>query len=227
MKKIKLALIAITSIIIIQGCSGVKVLTAWKAEPAILNSFKEKNVLVIARTSNTQARLAFEQGIAGELRARGIKCTESYSKAPNIKPNREVTEEHQAMIRSLIESEGFTAIVLTVVKDKQKTETTSTNGVYMGVSAYPGYYGGFYNYYSYPYAYGSYYDSFGGYVGGSTSTYVTTDYVLETVAYNLEKDEADQLVAVVTTSLDNPKEAYKTSEKYVEEIFASLEKVNN
>ena len=172
-------------ILTLQSCSSTKVLNSWKADQDKVAEFKKKNVLVIARTNNDQARIAFEREIASQLRAKGIKATESYTKAPKIHANREMTEERLALIRSLMDSEGFDAVVITVVKDKTQTTTTSSSGVYFGASYsnfYPGYYGGFYDYYSYPYAYGSYYDSFGGYVPLSTTTRTSTKYVLETIA---------------------------------------------
>jgi hypothetical protein len=210
----------------LQNCSSTKVLNAWKAEDDIVSKFKSKNVLVIARTANDNARYAFELAIADELRRKGVKATESYTKAPKIYPNKEMSEERIAFIKSLMASEGFTAVVLTVIKEKDQTTRTSYSGIAVGASYgnyYPGYYGGFYDYFSYPYAYGSYYDSFGGYIPMSSSTYTTTNYVLETVVYNLEEVGNNQLVAVVTTSLKDPKEAYKTAEAYVREMMQSLE----
>src|SRR5210317_440535 len=100
----------------------------------------------------------------------------------------------------MIQSEGFDAIVLTTVKDQRQTTQTNTSGVYMGVGGYPGYYGGFNSYYGYPYAYGPYY-GVGAYVptGSTTTTYTT--YVLETVGFNLDEPEENQLVFVVTSEL--------------------------
>ncbi len=216
---------------IFNGCSTVNVLAAWKAEQNVIDQFKSKNVLVIARTNNNQARIAFENAISDELASRGIKATSSFTKFPKIHAEREVTEERVNFVREIMEYEGYTGVVLTVVKDKQQTTSTSSTGVYVGGgygSYYPGYYGGFYNYFSYPYAYGPYYSSFGGYVPVSSSTYTSTDYILETVAYNLETtDENAQLVAVVTTELNDPDTASKTAPKYVEEIMKSLQEVKN
>jgi plasmid stabilization system protein ParE len=212
---------------VLHNCSSTKVIDSWKAEEAVIDKFKEKNVLVIARTANNQARIAFELAIADELRQKGIKVTESYSKAPRIYPNREMSEERVALIKSLMNSEGFNAVVLTVIKDKSQIVRTSSSGIYVGATYgnyYPGHYGGFYDYFSYPYAYGSYYSSFGGYVPVSTSTYTETNYVLETVVYNLDEPSENQLVAVVTTKLDDPKDAYKTADEYVREVMQSLEK---
>jgi len=226
MKNIKQIATLLIITLFFQNCASTKVLDSWKAEPSVVELFKEKNVLVIARTSDDQARLAFEQEIVKALGERGIKATGSYSKAPKIHPNRKMSDERLTFIKSLMKSEGFDAIVLTVIKDKQVTERVTSNGIYFGASYgnyYPGYYGGFYNYYTYPYAYGSYYDSFGGYIPTSTSTSYDTKYVLETVAYNLDEAEGKQLVAVITMSLDNPKEAHKTASKYVDLMIENLE----
>ena len=221
----KIILIVISSILLFQACSSVKVVNAWKADQEAISNFKKRNILVIARTNNEKARIAFEMEIANQLRAKGFKAIESYSKAPQInKP--EITEERIALIRELMGYEGLDGVVITVVKDKQQTTTTRSNGIYMGASYsnfYPGYYGSFYNYYSYPYAYGSYYDSFGGYIPMGSSTSTNTKYVLETVAYNLNTSNEDQIIAVVTTNLDNPKDAYKTAKKYVDEMMKGLE----
>ena len=215
--KLKLLIIVISAFIV-QSCSSIKVLDAWRGDEANIEKFKEKNVLVIARTANDHARIAFEEQIALQLRAKGIKATESFKKAPKIYPNKEISEERVALIKSLLASEGFTGIVLTAIKDKEQTIRTTSNGIYIGAS-----YGGFYDYYASPYAYGSYYNSFGGYIPTSTSTSVHTNYVLETVAYNLDEPSEGQLVAIVTSTINDPKEAYKTAEKYVDQIMKSLE----
>jgi hypothetical protein len=145
-----------------------------------------------------------------------------------IYPNREITEDCMAMIKSMLASEGFNAIVVTVIKDKEETTTVSHNSIYVGASYgnyYPGYYGNFYNYYAYPYANGPYYSSFGGHIPLSTTTSTTITYVLETVAYNLDEVDDKQLVAVVTSSVKNPKDAYKTSAIFADNLMKSLQKL--
>lgn len=222
---IQISIIFLLSVLFV-NCSSTKVLDAWKAEESVVDLFKTKNILVIARTANNQARIAFETEIANNLRSKGLNATESFTKAPKIHPKKEMTEEHMDFIKSLMKSEGFNAVVLTVIKDKQETTRTSNNRVYVGasyLSSYPGYYGGFYNYYSQPYAYGPYYNSFGGYIPTESTTYVEKKYVLETVAYNLDEPSEKQLVAVVTTSLDDPKESHKTATKYVATMMKHLE----
>ena len=226
MRRIISSFLVLSLVFALQSCSSVKVLGAWKGDQESVAKFKEKNILVIARTSDNQARIAFEEAIASRLRAKGIKATESFSRVPVIHPEYEMTEERMNLIRTILDNEGYNGVVITVVKDKQQHTETTTSGVYVGASYgnyYPGYYGGFYNYYSHPYAYGSYYNSFGGYIPTSSSTRTVSNYVLETVAYNLDSTGEDQIVAVVTTNLDDPKNAYKTASKYVDEMMKHLD----
>lgn len=227
MKVKNVNLVVVIAAIILQSCSsGVKVINAWKGDQETISSFKEKNILVIARTADNGSRIPFEIQIADRLRSKGFKATESFKKVPKLHPEKEMTEERRTLIQTLLAAEGYNGIVITTIKDKQQITNTSSSGIYMGATYgnyYPGYYGGFYNYYSYPYAYGHYYSGFGGYVPLSTSTYTTTNYVLETVAYNLDKGEEDQLIAVVTSEVNNPKDADKAAAAYVDKIMEALE----
>jgi hypothetical protein len=213
------------AMLVLNACGSVKVVSTWTAEQEAVDQFKSSKVLVIARTANNSARTAFEEEIARALNERGINATESFKKVPNLNPQREVTEERAQQVLSMIRSEGFSSIVLTTVKDKRQTTETNTSGVYMGVGygGYPGYYGGFGSYYRYPYAYGSYYGA-GAYIptGSTTSTYTT--YVLETVGFNLDAPEENQLVFVVSSELSDPSNAHKVAEEYVEKITKELTK---
>ena len=155
MKKSIYLVVSLTVIFLLNACSSVKVLDSWKADN--VNSLQDKNIIVIARTQNKQARIAFEQEIANQLRSKGFKATESFTKFPKLNPDEKPDEERQEMIKTILENEGFSGVVLTVVKDVQEsTKTTSDGGYYAGgsySSYYPGYYGGFYGYYRHPYSY--------------------------------------------------------------------------
>jgi hypothetical protein len=226
MKKNLSILVLFAFSFLFQNCGSVKVRDSWTAEEETVAKFKQKKILVLARTADNTARIAFEEALANEMRERNYNATESFKKFPKIYAQKEITEERVAFIESILNSEGYTGIVIVAVKDQETTTTTSSTGIGVGVSSgygYPGYYGGFYNYYRTPYAYGPYYNSFGGYIPTSTSTSTSTTYILETVFYNLDEPEENQLVAVVTTELDDPKEAYKTAEKYVETMVKSFQ----
>ena len=213
MKKLMYSILSLTAILFLNACSSVKVLDSWQADN--VSSINDKNILVIARTANNQARIAFENEIVKQLTATGKKATASFSKFPNINPDEEVSEARQEEIMTSIMNEGFNAVVLTVLKDYQEQTNTVTDG---GYSGYPMYYGGYRGYYRHPYSYSTY----GAYSPMTTTTYNTKTYVLETVAYNLDETEGKQLVAVVTSKIDDPSKVTKTAEQYVAAITKSL-----
>jgi len=221
MKKSIYLIASLTIILFFNSCSSVKVLDSWKSDN--VKSINDKNIIVIARTQDKQARIAFENEIVKQLTARGMNATASFTKFPKLTPNKEVTEERREMIKTILRNEGFNAVVLTVVKDIQEsTKTVTDGGYYAGGSYagyYPRYYGGFYGYYHHPYSYASY----GVYNPTTSTTYTQKTYVLETVVYNLDEPEDKQLIAVVTSSIKDPNEAYKTAEAYVKAITKSFE----
>jgi hypothetical protein len=206
--------------LVLMSCGGVKVVDAWRA-PDVGNA-KEGHFLIVARTANETNRIAFEREIADALIARGIKATPSYSKFPPLKPDTEMTEERKAMISQILEDEGFNSIVVTSLKDVRERTTTNSGYYYNDPwnMYYPGYYGGFNSYYYRPY-YG--YSVTVPITGGQPTSYTTKTYYLETVAFNLDAEDNNQLMAVFTTTVENPKDAYKTAGKYTEEILKALD----
>ncbi|MCD6543299.1 MAG: hypothetical protein J7K34_02205 [Flavobacteriaceae bacterium] len=221
MKKI----LTLAIILVLSSCSGVKVTDAWKADN--LNTLKGKEILVIARADDMVSRQRFEQEIANKLRDAGIKATESYTKFPAMKHNKKRTEAEIDELIQIIKNEGFTGIVLTVLKDKTKEIVTSETGGYTS----GGYYGG---YGSYGMGYGGYYGGFGGYYGRSyspygygyggayvpseTRTYTSETYILETVVYNLDLPKGKQLLSVISVDVTDPKSASKIAPKYADSV---------
>ena len=64
-----------------------------------------------------------------------------------------------------------------------------------------------------------------GYVGGGSSTAITTtekEFVVETVLYDLSQPENDQLLAVVTSLVDNPKNLVTTSNDFAKAVVKQL-----
>ncbi len=221
MRKFIFASLIITFALIAQSCSTSKVLDSWKSDN--LASLKDKNILVVARTDNNQARMAFEEAIANQLHARGIKATESFKRFPKLNPDQKPTEAKQQMIKTILESEGYNGVVMSVVKDYQEsTRTTTDGGYYAGgihPMGYPSYYYGFYGYYYYPMSYSTY----GNYVPYSTTTTVSKTYIVETVAYNMDESEDKQLLAIVTSKITDPRTMTSTAEDYAKGIVKSLE----
>lgn len=227
MKKTFKFITAIFILTIFAGCSSVKVLDSWKSGTS--DQIRDNNILVIARTSNNQARIAFESEITQQLNADGIKATSSYSVFPaTFNPEKELTEEQHKNFTAFLENEGYDGVVLSVIKDYQEsTRTTTDGGYYAGgtygsgyASYYPGYYGGFYGYYSHPYSY----SSMGSYSPSTTTTSTVKTFILETVAYDLNQEDGKQLVMVVTTQIEDPQNMTKNAQEYVKKITKSLDK---
>lgn len=215
-------ILSLTIIVLFNACSSVKVLNSWKGDN--VNGIKDNNILVIARTANTSARIAFENEIVNQLSERGINATASFTKFPKLKPDQKVTEDNQEEIKNVLKNEGFNGVIITVIKDTQEYTKTVTDdahysgGTYYGY--YPRYYGGFYGYYHNPMSYSTY----GNYVNSTSTTYSATDYILETAIYDLDAENENQLVAVVTSKIEDPENAGTTAKQYVKAITKSLNK---
>ena len=132
--------------------------------------------------------------------------------------------ETENEIKELLRKDGFNGVVLTVIKEEQElTKTVTDGGYYAGgtyYGYYPRYYNGFYGYYRNPMSY----STLGNYVEETSTTYTARNYILETVIYNLDEPEEKQLVAVVTSKLEEPENAAKTAKQYVAAISKSFDK---
>lgn len=131
-----LKLTALLLLVITSSCSGIKVLDAWKSDTVA--DIKDNNILVIARTENKQARIAFEQEISKQLRAEGYKATESFRDMPNFNHNEALTDTQKDNFKAFLDNEGYNGVIVTVIKDYQeRTETTQDGGYYAGASFMP------------------------------------------------------------------------------------------
>ena len=206
--------------LLMTSCASVKVLDSWQGDN--LSSLEGKDILVVARTDNPQARIAFEEAMANDLRKAGMNATESYLKFSNHNPNEKMEE---GAMKALIEKEGFQGVVMSVVKDYNESQVTEKSGGYYAggttyYGGYPGYYGGFYGYYNNPYSYSTY----GNYVPSTTTTRVSKSYILETLVYNLDEPEGKQLIGVVTSQIIDPSSVTETAKKYSKLVFNSFNK---
>lgn len=186
---------------------SVTVTDSWKA-PDIADS-KSDHFLVMARVDDVVGRQRFEQEIVKQFQARGVDAVESYKKFPDLNLNLKMTPDQiDAMVADLAK-EGINGIVLTVIKDMKTEINTTTTGSYHG-----GYYGGFNGYY------GSYYSPYGyggSYMPSSSRTYESDIYKLESVVFDLDRP-GDQMVAVISVNITDPKSASEVAPKYSEKL---------
>ncbi|MDB4027983.1 hypothetical protein N9766_05990 [Flavobacteriaceae bacterium] len=221
MKKLIFILITVVVASVFTGCgTGIKIVDTWTSQD--VSQMKQKSILVIASTNNKKARIGFESEIAKQLNAKGLNATASFSRFPTIDFEAEKTQKRKDLIKTILESEGYNGIVITVVKDVVERTITSGNDYYYTGgpwnSYYPSYYGGFYGYYATPYTY-----SYNMNIVGSSSTYTSKTYYLETIAYNLDNPKDVQLVALITSQVKDPKDAFDAAEDYAEKVVKSLE----
>lgn len=208
--------------------SSIRVLDSWKNDKA--TEVKGLSFLVVARTDDTQSRIAFEDEIKNQMTTDGYNATPSYMHFPKLLPDKKRTSEEEKKIIEMLIAEGFDGVVLTVVKDRRvDTKVHKEGGYYAGgtyyggrySSYYPNYYGGFYNYYYNPYSYSTY-RSRGQYVPETTTVTTTKTYILETTVYDLTKEGTNQLIAVVTSEITDPQNIEGTAADYVKQITKSL-----
>lgn len=222
MRSITRITITFLCLFVFNSCSSVKVLSSWQADD--LEAIKDNTILVIARTNNTSARVFFENEIVSQLAKKNIKATASFSGLSSLNPNKVISQQEQKALKAQIQKQGYNGVVVTVIKDKENfTKTVTEDGGYQGgtfFGTYPAYYGGFYGYYNDPMSYATK----GVYKESTATTYTTANYILETVVYDLEKQVGEQLVAVVSTKLEEPDAASSIVRKYVAEVIKALEK---
>lgn len=236
MKKTSYSIIPLILALIIYGCSSsINVVNNWSSGGS--NDLNKKKILVITRTPDQKARAAFEDEITKQLKSKGINAEASHIKYPNFEPNAELTEERKAKIKAILDEEKYGGIILTVLKDKLKNIRSTEAGGYeagQSLAAYyppyiPVYSYGFYGAYYSPYYFSSYYlyntktyDQYGTYIEKAVETQTSYSYVLETLVYDLGLDADKQLVAFVTTRIDEPDNIKGTAKTYTKKIIESF-----
>lgn len=213
MKKLTSLLALVGAFLILVSCGpSVTVTDSWHA-PDIADS-KSDSFVVMARVDDVVGRQRFEQEIVKQLKAGGVNAVESYKKFPELNLNLKMTPDQIDALVANFSKEGINGIVLTVIKDMKTEINTTTTGGYAG-----GYYGGFHGYY------GSYYSPYGyggAYVPASSRTYESDIYKLETVVYDLDKP-GDQMIAVISINITDPKSASEVAPKYAEKLAKEFE----
>lgn len=219
-KRLQLVSVFLIAVAFYSCGPSIKVTNTWTAPDTV--SMRGETFLVIARMDDLASRQLFEQEIVSRMKGEGINATSSYTKYPKIKQNQKVTKDQISNYMAAIKKDGFDAIVLTVVKDVKTEVITQETGGYSTGGYYPSYYrgyGGFGNYYGSfysPYGYG------GSYVPREQRTYESEIYNLETVIYDLDKDENRQLVAVVSSSITDPGSASAIAAPYAKKVSAQF-----
>lgn len=203
------------------NCGGVKVINSWTSDNA--ETLKSKKVLVITRAHKDKVKKTFEQQIVKQLRSRKFDATESYKQFPDLKTKDSLSKEEIKEIIAMFKKQGFNAIVVSSVIGVEKLSKTLVSGGHESgatVSTYANMYPfGFYGFYSSPVPTPAFR---GVYEEVEMQTLTQKIYVLETVAYNLDLPESEQLVARVTSKIDNVETAGNLAKNYAKAIFKGI-----
>ncbi|WP_136480876.1 hypothetical protein [Cognatitamlana onchidii] len=216
----KLLLVAVLAICF-SNCSTVKVVNSWSSDN--IETIASKNILVIVKAKKDQLRQTYEAKIAKKLRGANFNAIESYSKFPELNPNDSISEADIDRIKALFKKEGFNAVVYSAVIGVETLSKTSVSGGYeagttLGAHPYINTVG-FYGFYTSPIPT----PAFKGVYEEPTYDIQTAKiYVLETRTYNLDLPEKEQLVAVVTSKIENVETSHNLANNYAKAVLESL-----
>jgi hypothetical protein len=202
-----------------------KVIDSWKAEDA--SEIRSKKALVIARTNHEKGRKAFEDAIDKQLKNNKIDSDVSYNFILDVNPDKKLSEAEIANVKKEILAKGYSVVVLTVLKDKKSTISVSKDGGYYAGATYsseihPMLYD-FYTYYGNAYSMPSARYN-GNFVEDSFSEQESVTYVIETLVFDLEKPSKEQMIALVTSSIEDPVSASDIASGYAKKVVQTLKK---
>lgn len=201
------------------GCSTVKVSDSWEGIDSA--DIKNKNVLVVHKSANTEVRKRFEKDMVDQLRDKGYDARESMMKYPDFDPMKEDNKAEKKKLGNFLVEDGYEIVVLTVLKDIEEYTRTVTSGTSYTMNTFPvyhprrGYHRSFYRGIGTIHVDGTPYES-------TTSTH--KKYILETLVYDLTMSENEQLVTIVTSEIDNPVSLGTTSDDFSKQMVKVMSK---
>lgn len=206
----------VTTTLFIVSCSTVQVTDSWKDENA--KDIKDEKILVVNITENDTSRKRFEKDMVTTLNENGFESIESYITFPELNPTEKLSHEESTRLKEKLQSNGVNLVAITSVREiEQYVESNSNSSGYASMP-YHGY---------------GHYRGFNGYYGGaymssgmtSTTTKVKKKYKVETVIYDLSKPKDQELLAVVSSEIDDPKKVTKISSDFSKEVVKELKEL--
>lgn len=205
--KIMKKIILLLSIIMLSGCSSIRVVDSWKNEDVLF--FKPQKLLVVGVTDNLTARKIFEKELKEEFQKRNINAFES-SEVVDISftDSKKTEEEINSMIAGLT-NKGFDAVIISAVKGVDDKRYHSRG--YYTVNYRWQRFGRYYYRYQDIYYNPEYYNEF-------------KVFHVETAIYNINENDDKSLIWVGALDLVDPQNISKTVDGYVTAIINKLER---
>ncbi len=219
MKEIKKVTLLVVLVMFITNCASVKLANSWNSEN--FDTTKARKILVVARDNDMDVRTSYENAMVSKLKEEGVDVVAAYELFPDLKENKNRSQEEIDAIVKNFKSKGINAIILTALKDTkvEESQPQSNSNNYIS-TANIGKYGisftDYYNVHSIEYISRGlkpvYNDNQDLVTHLSSAT-----YILEAVVYDLALAKKEQLVGVFEIEATDP-----SSGKQVLNKFATL-----
>jgi hypothetical protein len=228
-KSIQATFLLLSAILLFSCSSSTKLVGTWQNQEITNNQFKK--IGVAALTPDNSSRYLIERAITKNLKEQNISAHETYEIFPfagkmgEIVSKSENPEALKERIKRKVEENGFDALIIVSLLDKQKeqrfvqshnsydylggTGYYGTPRVVPGAAAMPFAYGAYYNYYVYNFD-NSYQSGY--YVDDVT-------YFLECNLFDVEKEE---LLWTARTKSTNIKSVEEEATKFAEMVVKDM-----
>ena len=199
-------IILLLSIVMLSGCSSIRVVDSWKNEDVLF--FKPQKLLVVGVTNNLTARKIFERQLKDEFLKRNINAFESSEVIEvSFTDSKKTEEEINTMVQGL-SGMGFDAIIISAVKGVDDKRNYSRG--YYTIDYRLRRFGRYYYYYQDIYYNPEYYSEY-------------KIYHVETSIYNINEKDDTSLIWVGALDLVDPNGISKTVDSYVTAVVRRLE----
>ncbi len=215
MKKLNkiIALVILSSVL--SNCASTKLTETWSSKD--FDDTKSKKLLVVARSNDLEVRKVYEDELVSKLKTQGVDAVAANVIFPNLKEDKDRSQEEIETILSMFNKNGIKSIMLTALKDTKVKKSSTENTADYSSTSMKGKYGisftDYYNVHSIEYISRNLKP-----VDTNTNESVvnlsSTTYILEAVIYDLTLDSDKQLVGVYEIEATDPSSAKQVLNKF-------------
>ena len=216
MKKLNKTIALLVLSIVLSNCASTKLTEAWSSKD--FNDTKSKKLLVVARSNDLEVRKAYENELVSELKEQGIDAVAAHVKFPNLKEDKNRSQEEIDAILSMFNKNGIKSIMLTALKDTKIESSSAKSATDYGSASIKGKYGvsftDYYNVHSIEYISRNLKPVYNDNASENGFVLSSTTYILEAVVYNLTLESDKQLVGIYEIEATNPSSSQKILDKF-------------
>lgn len=167
---------------------------------------KYDKILVVHRETDKTVRIALENQIVNDLKAKGVNAASSIQAIKTVSFDKELTEAQLDQLVDTLLQQGYTGVIVTNLLDaSQYTQVTPG-------ATYPAYYGGW----------NTYWDYYPMYQRQPDRVTTGVEYILESCLFDITDTQGDNLQWVGRFKLRDPSDLQKVTAKYSAELIEAL-----